>query len=112
MAGTAGETAQPDRNYTVRTVRQQQRVGDIGMVLHGEADPASPWAGAAREGAALAILAPDTGYDGARGGVESQPATHAGPLLLAGDETRTFAFRSGAWTRTPDPARLGVRRIM
>lgn len=78
----------PIRTYTVRGVRPELREIDVDMVLHGDSGPASRYAGSAAVRDRAMLLAPNSRYDGAHGGLEFRPPVgHAGPTLLAGDET-------------------------
>lgn len=77
----------PLRTYTVRAARPHTREVDIDFALHGDAGPASRWAGAARPGDVAALVGPDAGHPGPHGGVEFAPPAPDTPLLLAGDET-------------------------
>ena len=81
----------PIRTYTVRAVRPHLSEVDVDLVLHGDAGPASRWAGLARPGDRIAIVGPDAGFPGDHGGVEFRPPPN-GPVLLAGDETAAPAI--------------------
>jgi NADPH-dependent ferric siderophore reductase len=84
----------PIRTYTIRDVRQQVSEIDVDVVLHGDAGPASRWAGHAQVGDPLAILGPNAAHPGPYGGIDFVPPAHADRLLLAGDETAVPAIAS------------------
>ncbi|BCJ57515.1 siderophore-interacting protein [Micromonospora endophytica] len=81
----------PIRTYTARAVRPQLNEVDVDLVLHGDGGPATRWARRVRPGDEIAILGPDSAYDGDHGGVEFRPPS-TGCLLLAGDETAVPAI--------------------
>lgn len=95
----AGWRALPDaqrpplRTYTVRAVRPELGEVDVDMVRHGLSGPASAFAEQARHGDEVVVLGPNARFDGPHGGLEFRPpAGHAGPLLIAGDETAVPAI--------------------
>ncbi|MGW6918982.1 siderophore-interacting protein [Kitasatospora sp. NPDC054939] len=71
------------RSFTVRRRRPGSSLLDIDFVLHGDAGPATAWAGRARPGDQLGMVGPSAIY--ARPATADEPA--GGVLLLAGDET-------------------------
>ncbi len=87
------ERQNPFRTYTVRDVRQDRREVDVDFVRHGDAGPASAWAGRAAVGAACLLVGPDRRGDSALAGVEWRPGA-ATEVLLAGDETAVPAVGS------------------
>ncbi|MFV2103407.1 siderophore-interacting protein [Micromonospora sp. LOL_024] len=93
----------PIRTYTVRAVRPQFGQVDVDLVLHGDGGPATRWARQVHPGDEIALIGPDSGYDGDHGGVEFRPPS-TGCLLLAGDETAVPAI-SGICERLPLDAR-------
>jgi NADPH-dependent ferric siderophore reductase len=70
--GLPDDVRPPIRTYTARAVRAGRREVDVDVVLHGDAGPASRWAGD-------------------HGGVEWRAAPGS-PVLLAGDETAAPAI--------------------
>lgn len=94
----------PIRTYTVRAVRQAEQEIDVDVVLHGDAGPASRWAGAAQVGDPLVILGPNALHGGTHGGVDFVPPAHADRLLIAGDETAVPAI-AAILERLPRDAR-------
>jgi NADPH-dependent ferric siderophore reductase len=89
------ERRNPIRTYTVRAVRPGRREVDVDLVRHGDAGPASAFAGAARTGDRAVLLGPNRDFLGVHGGLEFRPAAgHRGPVLLAGDETAVPAVLS------------------
>ncbi|GAB3458586.1 siderophore-interacting protein [Actinophytocola sediminis] len=74
------------RTYTIRYFRQETLELDVDMVLHGDTGPGSAWAGAARPGDRVAILAPDADHEPILG-YEFAPPADSDWLLLAGDDT-------------------------
>jgi NADPH-dependent ferric siderophore reductase len=74
----------PMRTFTIRELRASEM--DVDFVLHGDLGPASAWAGRAKPGDRVAILAPNalcpTIY-----GYEYRPDADTDWTLLAGDET-------------------------
>ncbi|WP_433651333.1 siderophore-interacting protein [Micromonospora zamorensis] len=83
----------PIRTYTVRAVRPHLAEVDVDLVLHGDGGPATRWARRVGAGDQIAIVGPDSGYDGNHGGVEFRPSDGS-CLLLAGDETAVPAISS------------------
>ncbi|MBQ1037324.1 siderophore-interacting protein [Micromonospora sp. C81] len=83
----------PIRTYTVRAVRPHLAEVDVDLVLHGDGGPATRWARRVGAGDQVAIVGPDSGYDGNHGGVEFRPSDGS-CLLLAGDETAVPAIGS------------------
>ncbi|WP_371408814.1 siderophore-interacting protein [Micromonospora zamorensis] len=83
----------PIRTYTVRAVRPHLAEVDVDLVLHGDGGPATRWARRVGAGDQIAIVGPDSGYDGNHGGVEFRPSAGS-CLLLAGDETAVPAISS------------------
>ncbi|SCG47596.1 MULTISPECIES: siderophore-interacting protein [Micromonospora] len=83
----------PIRTYTVRAVRPHLAEVDVDLVLHGDGGPATRWARRVGAGDQIAIVGPDSGYDGNHGGVEFRPSDGS-CLLLAGDETAVPAIGS------------------
>ncbi|MFG1840541.1 siderophore-interacting protein [Micromonospora sp. NPDC049175] len=83
----------PIRTYTVRAVRPHLAEVDVDLVLHGDGGPATRWARRVSEGDQIAIVGPDSAYDGDHGGAEFRPAAGSS-LLLAGDETAVPAIAS------------------
>lgn len=83
----------PIRTYTVRAVRPHLAEVDVDLVLHGDGGPATRWARRVGAGDQIAIVGPDSGYDGNHGGVEFRPSAGS-CLLLAGDETAVPAIGS------------------
>lgn len=77
----------PIRTFTISALRVGAREMDVDFVLHGDLGPASRWAGGARPGDRVAILAPDARHDAPIGGYEYRPAPDTDWTLLAGDET-------------------------
>ncbi|MDG4809617.1 siderophore-interacting protein [Micromonospora sp. WMMD1120] len=96
----------PVRTYTVRAVRPHLAEVDVDLVLHGDSGPATRWARRASVGDEIALVGPDSGYDGNHGGIEFRPSA-AGALLLAGDETAVPAI-AGICARLPLDARGAV----
>lgn len=94
----------PIRTYTVRAVRRDAQEIDVDVVLHGDAGPASRWAGTAQVGDPLAILGPNAEHTGPHGGIDFVPPAHADRLLLAGDETAVPAI-TAILERLPRDAR-------
>lgn len=94
----------PIRTYTVRDVRPDDREIDLDMVLHGDTGPASRLAASAAVGDQVVVLGPNARFGGPHGGLEFRPpADHAGPTLLAGDETAAPAVL-GILARLPEDA--------
>ncbi|NLU78876.1 siderophore-interacting protein [Micromonospora sp. HNM0581] len=97
------EERNPIRTYTVRAVRPELNEVDVDLVLHGDGGPATRWARRVGAGDRIAVVGPDSAYDGDHGGVEFRPPS-SGCLLLAGDETAVPAI-SGICERLPHEAR-------
>ncbi|KNX37243.1 siderophore-interacting protein [Luteipulveratus halotolerans] len=76
------------RTYTVRAVRAEAGEVDIDMVDHGDAGPASAFAGSARPGDEVILYGPHAAYDGVPGGMEFR-VDLAGETdqLIVGDES-------------------------
>lgn len=74
------------RTYTIRYFRPEEREVDVDIVLHGDTGPGSAWAGAAKPGDRVAMLAPDAGHTPILG-YEFTPPADTDWLLLAGDDT-------------------------
>ncbi|MCB5167857.1 siderophore-interacting protein [Streptomyces bambusae] len=75
------------RSYTVRDQRRSPSGGvevDVDFVLHGDASPASAWAGRARAGSRIMAIGPRTG---ANKSVRFQPPAGTRTVLLYADET-------------------------
>ncbi|MEU7751690.1 siderophore-interacting protein [Micromonospora sp. NPDC049171] len=83
----------PIRTYTVRAVRPHLAEVDVDLVLHGDGGPATRWARRVGAGDQIAIVGPDSAYEGDHGGAEFRPSA-GGSLLLAGDETAVPAIAS------------------
>lgn len=81
------------RTYTVRHFRPEIPELDVDMVLHGDTGPGSTWAGAARPGDRVAILAPDADHEEILG-YEFAPPADTEWMLLAGDDTALPAIAS------------------
>jgi NADPH-dependent ferric siderophore reductase len=75
----------PLRTYTVRSFRPEACELDIDFVVHGDAGPASRWAGRARPGDPLIIIGPVAGASDPAADVAWAPPA-AGRLLIAADE--------------------------
>ncbi|MEU5691807.1 siderophore-interacting protein [Actinosynnema sp. NPDC020468] len=77
------------RTYTIRSARDGEV--DVDFVRHGDAGPASRWAGAVVPGERVVLFAPDARFPGyrrgARVGSDYAPPRDAVWQLLAGDET-------------------------
>ncbi|MCY9783333.1 siderophore-interacting protein [Nocardiopsis sp. EMB25] len=86
------------RNYTVRGFDPERRELDMEFVDHGDAGPASAWAGAARPGDEMGILAEGAYY---------QPSEDADWQLLVGDESAVPALVS-ILEQAPDDLRAQV----
>jgi NADPH-dependent ferric siderophore reductase len=85
----------PIRTYTVRAVRRDVCEVDVDLVLHGDAGPASRFAGRAQPGDPVVVLGPSAEHAGVHGGLEFRPpAGHVGPTLLVGDPTAAPAVLS------------------
>ncbi|MCA2215604.1 siderophore-interacting protein [Jidongwangia harbinensis] len=78
-------TRPPLRTYTVRSFRPEACELDIDFVVHGDAGPASRWAGRARPGDPLIIIGPVAGASDPAADVAWAPPA-AGRLLIAADE--------------------------
>jgi NADPH-dependent ferric siderophore reductase len=76
----------PIRTFTISGLRAEARELDVDFVLHGDLGPASRWAGRARPGDRIKILAPDARYSPVTG-YEYKPTEGTDWTLLAGDET-------------------------
>lgn len=76
---------QANRAYTIRHFHPDRRRMEIDFVLHGDAGPASAWAGSAKVGDVVHLSSP-------RGGYRVDPDAHW--RLLAGDETALPAIAS------------------
>ena len=77
----------PLRTYTVRSFRPADVELDLDFVLHGDAGPASRFAGAARPGMPLTVCGPVVGHTfPASADVAWAPPPGAGRLLIAADE--------------------------
>lgn len=98
------ELRHPIRTYTARQARNDVFELDVDVVLHGDAGPASRWAGTAAVGDGLVILGPNREHPGPAGGIDFVPPAHADRLLLAGDETAAPAI-AGILERLPRDAR-------
>ncbi|MFF2275000.1 siderophore-interacting protein [Agromyces sp. NPDC058126] len=85
------ELRNPFRTYTVRAVRPELREVDIVFAGHGDAGPASAWAGRAKPGDEIVLIGPDEFGPGRRLGIDWRPG-EVDTLLLAGDETATPAI--------------------
>ncbi|MEU8087417.1 siderophore-interacting protein [Micromonospora sp. NPDC049101] len=83
----------PIRTYTVRAVRPHLAEVDVDLVLHGDGGPATRWARRVGAGDQIAIVGPDSAYEGDHGGAEFRPSAGSS-LLLAGDETAVPAIAS------------------
>lgn len=81
----------PIRTYTVRAARPEAYEVDVDMALHGDGGPATRWARRACIGDRIAVVGPDSGWNGPHGGVEFRPPAGA-TLLLVGDETAAPAI--------------------
>lgn len=75
------------RTYTLRSVSRESQQATIDFVLHGDTGPASSWAGHAKPGDALQIVAPNAEADGDSGGYEWAPHEGVEQALLIADET-------------------------
>ncbi|MFE6963716.1 siderophore-interacting protein [Agromyces sp. NPDC057679] len=85
------ELRNPFRTYTVRAVRPELREVDIVFAGHGDAGPASAWAGRAEPGDEIVLIGPDEFGPGRTLGIDWRPG-EVDTLLLAGDETATPAI--------------------
>ncbi|HLP23529.1 MAG TPA: siderophore-interacting protein [Microbacteriaceae bacterium] len=86
------------RTYTLREVRAESAEFDVDFVLHGRSGPASAWAGDAQPGDTIAVVVPVRGYSGRHGGIDWNPPTGVGRVLIAADETALPAV-SGIFER-------------
>jgi NADPH-dependent ferric siderophore reductase len=77
----------PLRTYTVRAFRPAACELDIDFVVHGDAGPASRWAGRVRPGDPLIIIGPIAGVADPAADVAWAPPPGAGRLLIAADES-------------------------
>jgi NADPH-dependent ferric siderophore reductase len=76
----------PMRTFTIRELRVDQHEMDVDFVLHGDLGPASTWAGRAKPGDRVAILAPNALHTPILG-YEYKPDADTDWTLIAGDET-------------------------
>ncbi|MGB3441340.1 MAG: siderophore-interacting protein [Actinophytocola sp.] len=90
----------PIRTFTISGFRTGQRELDVDFVLHGDLGPASRWAGGAKPGDRIAILAPDARHTPITG-YEYKPGADTDWTLLAGDETALPAI-AGILSAMPD----------
>lgn len=99
------------RTYTIRAVRPAAREVDVDFALHGDAGPASAWAGRAVVGQEVALIGPNRLYGADCRGHEWNPPVDARDVLIAGDETAVPAI-GGILERLrgtlPETARLQV----
>jgi NADPH-dependent ferric siderophore reductase len=72
------------RTYTVREQRRDPHEIDVDFALHGDAGPASRWAGRAAPGDRVAALGPVVADNL---GVDFRPPSGADWMLITGDET-------------------------
>ncbi|MYS22694.1 NADPH-dependent ferric siderophore reductase, contains FAD-binding and SIP domains [Streptomyces sp. DvalAA-14] len=79
------------RTYTIRDVRRDPPELDVDFALHGDLGPASRWAGQARPGDRLSMLAPAAADNG---GVDFRPPEGTDRILLTADETALPAVAS------------------
>lgn len=86
-----GHRRNPFRTYTVRAVRPSLREVDIVFAGHGDAGPASAWAGRAKPGDEIVLIGPDEFGPARTLGIDWRPG-EVDTLLLAGDETATPAI--------------------
>jgi NADPH-dependent ferric siderophore reductase len=77
----------PMRTYTVRAVRPGDRELDVDLVRHGDAGPASRWAGTAAAGDAALVIGPNAAHPGPTRAAAWNPPPGRPYLLLGGDET-------------------------
>lgn len=77
----------PMRTYTISALRAGQAEVDVDFVLHGDSGPASSWAGRARAGDRVALLAPRRQPDADAGGYEWKPPPGVRRVLVVADET-------------------------
>jgi NADPH-dependent ferric siderophore reductase len=82
----------PVRVYTVRAFRPDQCELDVDFVLHGDASPASRWAGSARPGDPMVMIGATRGHPVTD--VAWKPPATADLLLLAADATALPAAAS------------------
>lgn len=87
------------RTYTVRAVRLDAAPPeiDVDFVLHshdGRSGPAATWARSATVGDRMLVLGPAAACADHYGGIEWQPPSDAGRVLLVGDETAVPAVGS------------------
>lgn len=80
------ETKPTMRTFTIRELRAERHEMDVDFALHGDIGPASAWAGRAKPGDRVAILAPNLLHDPIYG-YEYRPDADTDWTLLAGDET-------------------------
>lgn len=77
----------PIRTYTVRAVRPAERELDVDLVRHGDAGPASRWAGAVTAGDQLLVVGPNATHPGPTRAAAWNPPPGRPFLLLGADET-------------------------
>jgi NADPH-dependent ferric siderophore reductase len=94
----------PMRTYTVRAVRPAARELDVDLVRHGDAGPASRWAGGAAEGDELLVVGPNAAHPGPTRAAAWNPPPGRPFLLLGGDETAVPAV-AAILERLPADAR-------
>jgi NADPH-dependent ferric siderophore reductase len=94
----------PMRTYTVRAVRPGARELDVDLVRHGDAGPASRWAGAVREGDEVVVVGPNASHPGPTRAATWNPPPGRPLLLLGGDETAVPAI-AAILERLPADAR-------
>ncbi|AGZ44912.1 siderophore-interacting protein [Actinoplanes friuliensis] len=92
----------PLRVYTVRAFRPESLEVDVDFVLHGDASPASRWAGRASVGDRIVMISATPGHPVTD--VAWRPPADATRLLLAADETALPAA-SSILERLDRPAR-------
>ncbi len=105
------ELRNPIRTYTVRALRRAQRELDVDLVRHGDAGPASRWAGTVAPGDPLVLIGPDAAHPGPHGGVEFRPPAGTGTVLLAGDETAVPAIGAILERLAPDVRGAAVLEV-
>jgi NADPH-dependent ferric siderophore reductase len=94
------------RSYTVYEQRRDPDEFDIDFVLHGDAGPASRWAGRARPGDRVTVLGPVEEDNAA---VDFRPPEDTGWVLLTGDETALPAVAGIlAWLPAGTRARVWI----
>lgn len=92
------------RTYTVRAVRPDVRELDVDLVRHGDAGPASRWAGAVAGGDELLVVGPNAAHSGPTRAAAWNPPPGRPFLLLGGDETAVPAV-AAILQRLPADAR-------